>query len=174
MFGSARLKKSHSLALSAIDFLFAFLEPRWGGIIVFYPFVMTCRKEKDQSGTGLPLVSAYALRSLVFIDREKEAGKFEKKKRKPAGIEDPHSQSIAAPCSVCIKRLASRQQQHRHHHYHRERFNGGIRAAQEQHYCWPFLSLVLTDAANTVTSTSSWFPPIEFAQGWRKNKKEGQ
>lgn len=138
------------------------------------PFCHDCRKEKDQSGTVLPLVSAYALRSLVSIDREKEAGKFEKKKRKLAGIEDSYSQSTAASCSVCIKRLASRQQQHRHHHYHRERFNGGIRAAQEQHYCWPFLSLVLTDAANTVTSTSSWFPPIEFAQGWRKNKKEGQ
>jgi len=41
-------KKSHSLALSAIDFLFVFLEPGWGGIIVFYSCAMTCRKEQYQ------------------------------------------------------------------------------------------------------------------------------
>lgn len=91
-----------------------------------------------------------------------------------AGIEDSDDQSIAASCSICIKRLAGGQQ-HRHHpHYLRERFNGGVGAAQGQHYCWPILPLVPTDAANTLTSTSSWFPPIEFVQGWWKNKREGQ
>ena len=87
-----------------------------------------------------------------------------------AVIKDSDGQSIAAPCSICIKRLASGQQ-HRHHpHRLRERFDGGLRAAQEQHYCWSILPLVLTDAANTLTSTSSWSPPIRFVQGWWKKK----